>query len=646
MEKSSLPAINGKESFDSLVSKLSRSLIKLVNRPLTFDELKHDSLLNPLVYYLHADVHHIALIHAILALRGHFGSLETDEDDINATRALACEALALKLVNLLSEPEKLDLLYELPEFEEQSSGHRLRQNESEMPSLESILGTLASESSPLLMRNGTTESGHKKSEYAVYFEGLNALEIAAISGAKVFLSQKPIQRIVDAIWKGDVVFWDKLSTDAVKHAQAYQRKTSDPFARIRVPMYLKAFEFLFFAAFLGLYYAVILQRQFHRVTVLEILLDIWLTSFAYNEFNEYLEAGKTFYLRDFWSLWDILIILIGIAFCVARVIGLVHGDDKTFEIAFDILSLMALFLVPRIFSLLIIHPYFGMLIPCLSAMTMEFIKFLSIIVVAFAGFLTTFCLLARGYFTVGEMAFALTQVFFGNTAPLELADKISPYLGMPLMLIFVTLTQMLLVKSLISFLTNSLTRVIDHAREEYLFVYSVYVLESSTSKRLTYFLPPFNLIPLALWPLRIFLSANTLRGTRIFLLKASHLPHVVAIRLYEKLHEVAHPDYQTGLHQTKQQPSVWQKSAKSLLANRRAARYPTVLPAPKYELEEEEAQSPTVTKMENRAKSQEDIKNLLVRLKTQMDHLSKLVDQQDEDIYVKDRSRSASIWTG
>lgn len=216
------------------------------------------------------------------ALRGHFGSLETDEDDINATRALACEALALKLVNLLSEPEKLDLLYELPEFEEQSSGHRPRQNESEMPSLESILGPLASETSPLLMTQSTNESGHGKSEYAEYFEGLNALEIAAVSGAKVFLSQKPIQRIVDAIWKGDVVFWDKLSTDAVKHAQAYQRRTSDPFARIRVPMYLKAFEFLFFAAFLGLYYAVILQRQFHRVTVLEILLDIWFISFTYN----------------------------------------------------------------------------------------------------------------------------------------------------------------------------------------------------------------------------------------------------------------------------------------------------------------------------------------------------------------------------
>lgn len=326
-------------------------------------------------------------------------------------------------------------------------------------------------------------------------------------------------------------------------------------------------------------------------------------------------------------------------------IGLIQGDDRTLEIAFDILSLMALFLVPRIFSLLIIHPYFGMLIPCLSAMTMEFFKFLSIVVVVFAGFLTTFCLLARGYFTIGEMAFALTQVFFGNTAPLELADKISPYLGMPLMLIFVTLTQMLLVKSLISFLTNSLTRVIDHAREEYLFVYSVYVLESSTSKRLTYFLPPLNLIPLALRPLRIIFSADSLRGTRIFLLKVSHFPHVVIIGAYEKLHEIAHPDYQTGLHKTKQQPSVWQKSAKSLLANRRSARYPRVLPAPKYDLEEE-AQSPTVTKIENRAKSQEDIKNLLGRLKTQMDYLSKLVDQQDEDIYVNDRSRSASIWTG
>jgi hypothetical protein len=55
------------------------------------------------------------------------------------------------------------------------------------------------------------------------------------------------------------------------------------------------------------------------------------------------------------------------------------------------------------------------------------------------------------------------------------------------MLIFVTLSSILLMGSLTGMLSNSFSRVITHAREEYLYVYSVYVLEASTSNRLTHF---------------------------------------------------------------------------------------------------------------------------------------------------------------
>jgi hypothetical protein len=55
------------------------------------------------------------------------------------------------------------------------------------------------------------------------------------------------------------------------------------------------------------------------------------------------------------------------------------------------------------------------------------------------------------------------------------------------MLVFVTLSSILLMGSLTGMLSNSFSRVISHAREEYLYVYSVYVLEASTSNRLTHF---------------------------------------------------------------------------------------------------------------------------------------------------------------
>ncbi|KAI9842107.1 MAG: hypothetical protein M1837_007468 [Sclerophora amabilis] len=110
-------------------------------------------------------------------------------------------------------------------------------------------------------------------------------------------------------------------------------------------------------------------------------------------------------------------------------------------------------------------------------------------------------------------------------------NKISPTLGPPLMvnrthlaaartlpapIIFVCMTNILLITSLISILSNSLT-------------------QASTSKKLTLFWPPMNLLQLIfLRPLRLFVSSDQLRGARIVLLKATHYPFVAMIRLVER----------------------------------------------------------------------------------------------------------------
>lgn len=61
------------------------------------------------------------------------------------------------------------------------------------------------------------------------------------------------------------------------------------------------FETLFFAAFLGLYYAVLVRRDNFRITIPELLLYVWIASFAYDEFADWVDAGQTsFYASDFW----------------------------------------------------------------------------------------------------------------------------------------------------------------------------------------------------------------------------------------------------------------------------------------------------------------------------------------------------------
>lgn len=185
------------------------------------------------------------------------------------------------------------LLFELP-----SEGRA-----SPQPTEDGGSSPVADERSPLIQSGGTWRSlpvsdtgdfhdgqaeGHGQmpdatgSGLAEQLQGLNALEIAAVSGAKKFLSQKPILKITNAIWVGEIVFWPSLSPNAQKHAQIYQMKSMDPYCRLRVPVYLKAFEVLFFLAFLTLYYIVLVQRSFTHITTSEILLYVWILSFAYN----------------------------------------------------------------------------------------------------------------------------------------------------------------------------------------------------------------------------------------------------------------------------------------------------------------------------------------------------------------------------
>jgi hypothetical protein len=166
----------------------------------------------------------------------------------------------------------------------------------------------------------------------------------------------------------------------------------------------------------------------------------------------------------------------------------------------------------------------------------DFIKFMVLVVIVYLGFLTTFSLVGRGSYTFRQMTMVLAKIFYGSSSVgFDVMHDIDPIFGPPLMIIFVTLSSILLMGSLTGMLSNSFSRVITHAREEYLYVYSVYVLEASTSNRLTHFYPPFNLLALVFFrPLRLLLPpSHNLRAARILLLKATHLPVVGAIQLYE-----------------------------------------------------------------------------------------------------------------
>ncbi|KAF4445121.1 Calcium channel YVC1 [Fusarium austroafricanum] len=558
-----LPDIATHDSFRDVVKKLSLYFVDVIELPSTFEQLRTTAAGTPLrilVDHLSATCTNPAIVNALLALKWHYAS-SSEHRTLGESRADACEIVAWRFLTRLSEREAVNFcLYEIPDFDDEDNAEAAGNShtgDAELGESSPLLSHLRSidnrrrgpgPAGSSMKRNQllsslsrltmTSDDGNDENEGdpTSSFKNLNALEIAAIADAKRFLSQHIVQKIITAIWSGDIIFWDSLSVHSTKKVRFYNPRTADPFSRLRVPKYLKSWEVLFFCIFLALYYAVLIVRDESRITIPEVILFFWIAAFFYDELSEWLDAGSIFYATDIWNLFDMIMIAIGFTFAILRIIGIIQNKSELSDLAFDILALEALFMIPRIFSILSLSPAWGTLIPCLKEMGKDFFKYMVLVVVVYCGFLTTFSLVGRDVFAFKSMAWILTKIFYGS-APIgfEVMNQIDPFFGPPLMIVFITLSSFLLMGSLTGMLSNSFSRVITHAKEEYLYVYSVYVLEASTSNRLTHFFPPFNLLAFVIFrPWRLFFSADEkFRAGRIVLLKATHWPIVGIIKLYE-----------------------------------------------------------------------------------------------------------------
>lgn len=160
--------------------------------------------------------------------------------------------MAWRTLHHLSEQELIDcLLLELPAAEQ--SAERPRDAEANManelgqrrPSLNDLMHNenasllreqcvaprkhASSQQSGLKYESHTRPSGDGmltafEEDPTLSFAGLNALEIAAVANAKKFLSQPVVQKIVNGIWAGEIVFWESLSVHTRKKAQVYSKR--------------------------------------------------------------------------------------------------------------------------------------------------------------------------------------------------------------------------------------------------------------------------------------------------------------------------------------------------------------------------------------------------------------------------------------
>src|SRR5436309_3011435 len=190
------------EPFSNVVDKVSAAITRAIDSAYTYEQLRTSvggQKLKPLISNLIEECHHTAIVAALLVSRWLFISMEIDGTGLNESRAYACEIVAGQFLTYLSEKELIDyLLYELPVSDSRPNRSGLEEVHDDDDAEEStaLLRRASSHSAfgpPEQDLPSTSSTAQPDASLTIIrddhddisesFEGLNALEIAAVASA-------------------------------------------------------------------------------------------------------------------------------------------------------------------------------------------------------------------------------------------------------------------------------------------------------------------------------------------------------------------------------------------------------------------------------------------------------------------------------
>jgi hypothetical protein len=224
-----------------------------------------------------------------------------------------------------------------------------------------------------------------------YERKLTALEVAIISESKTFLCSFACQKVVDAVYRGQVVYtplsFVDILPDHYKHnpISLYDPRKAPLLNQYRliVPRLRGMIEVCQFAVLLVLYVLAMVRREGLKITIYEIVFCAYATGWILEEFAAIIEHGWKVHTQNLWSFLDITFFLIYGTYFTIRMYALASGRLHLGEDALNILAIAAPVLLPRLaFNLM---PD-SMLFISLRAMMRDFTVLTLLAIWCFAGF--------------------------------------------------------------------------------------------------------------------------------------------------------------------------------------------------------------------------------------------------------------------
>lgn len=405
------------------IHMVRRDIINSIDDPYSLDQLKaprmNISVVRPLVdqYY---DMQDASIVYCLLVNRCQFireQSYATHHQTVNLTRALLCELLAEKILRRYNEnnlgPKGLLRLANML-----VAGFEPFQNAPE----------------EVIKENSHAAHWSKQSSKGQIENKLTALEVAIVSESKSFLASGACQKVVDAIFRGKLVYTPNSFIDILPdHWKRRPISLYDPRRgpilnqyRLIVPRTRNTIEVCQFVILLALYCVVMIQRESRMdtvYTVWELIFDIYTVGWVSGSYSSdlmfsnsnrqmldqtasILEHGWKVYSQNLWSFLDVGFSLLFLAYLILRLHAFtIHDEKRSTEMArnsLETLSVAAPILIPRLAFNVMSE---NMLFVSLRAMMSDFLTLTLLAFWSFAGFLLSMKWLHSGSHDVGILCF-------------------------------------------------------------------------------------------------------------------------------------------------------------------------------------------------------------------------------------------------
>ncbi|KAJ1922222.1 hypothetical protein H4219_000084 [Mycoemilia scoparia] len=318
---------------------------------------------------------------------------------------------------------------------------------------------------------------------------------------------------------------------------------------LRIPCFQNSvvtihFAFFLFFHFMTLYSATLAPSWY------EILFCLVAFAQMIDEARQVRESGLIVYSKNLWNAIDIIIYSVVLIYMALRIasLGLVYmgGADNDVlareytNASFDFLSLIGIILWPRLLAVLDQYEFFGTLVIQIKHMIQSTGLFIVVLVIVSMGFFQTFWLLSIRYQkkTWSDIGGMMVLVFFGNSySGFEMAPQFGSIVGRVVMGMYIGISVLVLYNILIGVINQAYASILDNAKFEFHFAKTVKVLEFATAHTAYSFVPPFNLIQLAMNPLKRLISVHKFVLARSLVLVVIYSPHLLTHYIIKQMQE-------------------------------------------------------------------------------------------------------------